>query len=52
MPPIRFKSKQDSIQQEGTIELAIQALQNKKVSSVRAAASVYDVPRSPLRDHV
>ena len=52
MPPIRSKNKQDSILQEGRIELAIQAIQNKTISSIRAAAQAYDVPRSTLRDRV
>ena len=52
MPPIRSKNKQDSILQEGRIELAIQAIQNKIISSIRAAAQAYDVPRSTLRDRI
>ena len=52
MPPTRIRNKQDSIHQEGRILLAIEAIQNKSVSSVTAAARVYDVPRSTLRDRV
>ena len=37
MPPNRSKNKQDSIQQEGRIELAIQAIQNKDLPSIAAA---------------
>jgi hypothetical protein len=52
MPPIRVKNKQDLTHQEGRIALAIQAIQNKSISSVAAAARVYDIPRSTLRDRV
>jgi hypothetical protein len=52
MPPIRSKKKQDSIYQEGRISLAIQAIQNKSILSIAAAARAYDVPRSTLRDRV
>ena len=52
MPPNRSKNKQDSIQQEGRIELAIQAIQNKDLPSIAAAARVFDVPRSTLRDRI
>lgn len=52
MPPIRSKTKQDSIHQEGRIELAIRAFQKKEIPSIAAAARVYDVPRSTLRDRI
>ncbi len=52
MPPIRSKTKQDSIQQEGRIELAIKAIQNETISSISAAARTYSIPRSTLRDRV
>jgi helix-turn-helix, Psq domain. len=52
MPPIRSRNKQESVRQEGRILLAIQAIQNKSIASVAAAARVYDVPRSTLRDRV
>ena len=52
MPPIRDKTKQDSIHQEGRMLLAIEALQNKSISSITAAARTYNVPRSTLRDRV
>lgn len=52
MPPVRTRNKQDSVRQEGRILLAIQAIQNKSTASVAAAARVYDVPRSTLRDRV
>ena len=52
MPPIRSEKKQNSIQQKGRIELAIQAIQNKDLPSIAAAARVYDVPRTTLRDRM
>jgi hypothetical protein len=50
MPPIRTGQTQKRIEQEGRIEIAIQALRNKKVTSVNEAARVYEVPRSTLHD--
>lgn len=52
MPPNRSRSKQDSIKEENRIELAIQAVQNKKISSIAAVARIYNIPRSTLRDRV
>lgn len=52
MPPIRTRNKQNSVRQEGGILLSIQAIQNKSIASVAAAACVYDVPRFTLRDRV
>ena len=52
MPPIRSEKKQESIQREGRIELAIQAIQNKDLPSIAAAARVYNVPRSTVRDRI
>ncbi|KAJ5267478.1 hypothetical protein N7478_010286 [Penicillium angulare] len=52
MPPIRSKTKQDSIHQEGRIELAIEAIQNKTISSISAAARTYSISRSTLRDRI
>jgi DNA invertase Pin-like site-specific DNA recombinase len=48
MPPIRSRSSQNSIEQEGRILLAIQAIQNKEISSVREVARRFNVPRSTL----
>ncbi|EDN10246.1 conserved hypothetical protein [Histoplasma mississippiense (nom. inval.)] len=38
--------------QEGRLLLAIQALKNDQISSIRAAAKLYDVPRSTLTHRV
>jgi AraC-like DNA-binding protein len=48
MPPVRSRSSQNSIEQEGRILLAIQAIQNKEISSVREVARRFNVPRSTL----
>jgi hypothetical protein len=52
MPPIRTGRTRKLIEQEGRIELAIQALRNKKIASITEAARVYEVPRTTLRDRV
>jgi transposase len=48
MCPNRVKSRQDAIQQEGRISLAIQAINNKEISSIRQAAERFQVDRSTL----
>jgi DNA invertase Pin-like site-specific DNA recombinase len=48
MPLVRSRSSQNSIEQEGRILLAIQAIQNKEISSVREVARRFNVPRSTL----
>jgi hypothetical protein len=48
MCPNRVKSRQDAIQQEGRISLAIQAIKNKEISSIRQAAERFQVDRSTL----
>ena len=50
MPPIRSQSASKLEQQEGRLLLAIQALQNKDISSITLAARTFDVPRITLRD--
>jgi hypothetical protein len=50
MPPIRTKAAQKRVEQEGRIELAIQALRKKKLASLNEAARVFDVPRSTLQE--
>lgn len=49
MPPIRSQNSQKRVEQEGRLLIAIQAIQNQEISSVRKAAEVYDVPRTTLR---
>ena len=48
MPPKRSRSSRNSIEQEGRLLLAIQAIKNQEISSVRQAARVYAVPESTL----
>ena len=49
MPPIRPRSSHNSIEQEGRILLAIQAIKNQEISSIRKAAHHFQVPRSTLQ---
>jgi hypothetical protein len=48
MPPIRSRSSQNSIEQEGRILLAIQAFNNKEITLVREAARRFKVLNSTL----
>jgi hypothetical protein len=50
MPPKRPRSSQKSVEQEGRILLAIQAIKNDEITSIREAARRFDVPYSTLRD--
>jgi hypothetical protein len=52
MPPIRGKKAQKSVEQEGRILLAIKAIQNRRFTSVAAAARSFEVPRSTLQDRM
>ena len=52
MPPIRSRSSRNSIEQEGRILLAIQAIKNQELSSVALAARTFNIPRSTLRDRL
>jgi hypothetical protein len=52
MPPIRSRSSNNSAEQEGRILLAIQAFQNKEISSIREAARQFDLPFSSLRNRL
>ena len=52
MPPIRSRSSANSTEQEGRILLAIQAFQNKEISSIREAARRFNVPFSSLRNRL
>lgn len=49
MPPIRSQSSRNSTEQEGRILLAIQAIKNQEISSIREAAHHFQVPRSTLQ---
>jgi hypothetical protein len=52
MPPIRSKSSRNSIEQEGRILLAIQAIRKQEIHSIREAARCFQVPRSTLQDRL
>jgi hypothetical protein len=49
MPPKARQSKRNLVEQEGRIQLAIQALKRHEISSGRRAAEVFNVPESTLR---
>jgi hypothetical protein len=48
MPPKRTQSSRNSIEKEGRILLAIQAIQKQEIASIREAARQFNVPRSTL----
>jgi transposase len=50
MPPIRNKNSKNSAEQEGRILLAISDLKNQKISSIREATRIYNIPYSTLYD--
>jgi hypothetical protein len=50
MPPIRTESSHKSANQEGRILLALDDIKNGRIKSIRAAAKLYDLPRSTLGD--
>jgi hypothetical protein len=52
MPPKPRQSRQNLVEQKGRIQLAIQALKKREISSARRAAEVFNVPRSTLRDRL
>ena len=49
MPPIRTQSSQNSMESEGRILLAIQAIKRQEISALREAARCFNVPESTLR---
>jgi hypothetical protein len=49
MPPIRTESSQKLANQEGRILLALSDIKNGRVKSIRAAAKLYEIPRSTLQ---
>jgi hypothetical protein len=49
MPPIRTQSSRNLVEQEGRLLLAIQAIKNQEITSIREAARHFQVPRSTLQ---
>lgn len=49
MPPNRSQKAQKATEQEGRILLAIKAIKNQEISSIREAVATFDVPRTTLR---
>jgi hypothetical protein len=49
MPPKRSQNASKPAEQEGRILLAIKAIQNQEISSIREAASRFQVPRTTLQ---
>jgi hypothetical protein len=52
MPRKQRQSRQNLVEQEGGLQLAIQALKQHEIQSIRRAAEVYNVPRSTLQDRL
>jgi hypothetical protein len=52
MPPKRSEKTQKSIEQEGRVQLAIQAMKNGRFTPIAAAARSFDVPRTTLSDRM
>ena len=50
MPPIRAESRQKLANQEGNILLALDDIKNGRIKSIRAAARLFGVPESTLRN--
>ena len=49
MPPKRGRIRQNDAQQEGRVLLAIQAIENGQIPSIRQATKLYNIPRSTLQ---
>lgn len=49
MPPIRSQRSRNSYEREGRLLLAVSAIKEAKVMSIRQAARLYQVPESTLR---
>ena len=49
MPLIRTESSQKSANQEGRILLALSDIKSGRIKSIRAAAKLYNIPRSTLQ---
>ena len=50
MPPIRSQNSPNSIEQEGRVNFAIQAYQNKEIPSIKEAARRFQVPYTTLQN--
>ena len=48
MPPIRTKSSRNSIEQEGRLLLAVQAIKKQEISTICEAVRHFNVPKSTL----
>lgn len=48
MPPIRSQNPRKSIEQEGKLLLAIQAIQKQEIPSIREAARRFNMPYTTL----
>jgi hypothetical protein len=46
------RSSKSLVEREGRISLAVKAIQNGQIKSVREAAHVFEVPQSTLQDHL
>ena len=49
MPPKHAQLGQNSLEQEGRLLLAIQAIKKKEISTIRQAAKHFDVSRATLQ---
>jgi hypothetical protein len=52
MPPKPRQSRQSLVEQEGRIQLVIQALKKREIPSARQAVEVFNVPHLTLRDRI
>ena len=52
MPPIRTGSAPNLANQEGKILLALSDIESGRIESLRAAARLYEIPRSTLQARV
>jgi hypothetical protein len=52
MPSKPRKSSQNSVEQEGRIQLAIQSYQNREIQNITRLVKLFDVPRGTLQDRL
>ena len=52
MPPKRTEKRQKLSGQEGRVLLAIKAIKNHEIPSIRQAATTFQIPWSTLRDRL